>query len=175
LPEIGKKIAYKAKRAGVAERFSDPAVQKSIEVDLALPGHYDALLRDMELSILKTSEPHHANTLYMLRTVPGIGELQSLILLYEIHDIHRFPWGQDLVSYYRLGKCAQESAGIRYGTSGTKIENAWLKWASSEAAVLCLRDNPVGQQYLTRLEKHYGTGKALIVLAHQLAHAIYDM
>jgi hypothetical protein len=30
LPEIGKKIAYKANRDGVAERFPDPAVQKSI-------------------------------------------------------------------------------------------------------------------------------------------------
>jgi len=36
LPDIGKKIAYKANRAGVAERFADPAVQKSIAVDLAL-------------------------------------------------------------------------------------------------------------------------------------------
>jgi transposase len=36
LPEIGKKIAYKANRAGVAERFDDPAVQKTIEVDLSL-------------------------------------------------------------------------------------------------------------------------------------------
>ena len=39
LPEIGQKIAYKANRAGVAERFSDPAVQQSIGVDLALIGH----------------------------------------------------------------------------------------------------------------------------------------
>lgn len=36
LPEIGKKIAYKAHRAGVAERFPDPAVPKSVAVDLAL-------------------------------------------------------------------------------------------------------------------------------------------
>jgi hypothetical protein len=35
-PEIGKKIAYKASRAGVAERFAAPAIPKSIEVDLAL-------------------------------------------------------------------------------------------------------------------------------------------
>ena len=28
LPAIGKKIAYKANRDGVAERFADPAVQK---------------------------------------------------------------------------------------------------------------------------------------------------
>jgi transposase len=36
LPELGKKIAYKANRDGVAERFADAAVQKSIAVDLAL-------------------------------------------------------------------------------------------------------------------------------------------
>ena len=50
LPEIGKKIAYKANRDGVAERFPDLAVQKSMEVDLALIGYYDQLLSDVELS-----------------------------------------------------------------------------------------------------------------------------
>jgi transposase len=139
LPEIGQKIAYKANRNGVAERFADPAVQKSIEVDLALLGHYDELLRDVELSILKAAKQHNANTLYLLRTVPGIGEILSLVLLYEIHDIQRFPRVQDFVSYCRLVKCAKESAGKRYGTSGTKIGNAYLKWAFSEAAVLFLR------------------------------------
>jgi transposase len=36
LPEIGKKIAYQANRDGVAERFEEAAVQKTIEVDLSL-------------------------------------------------------------------------------------------------------------------------------------------
>jgi transposase len=175
LPEIGKKIAYKANRDGVAERFADPAVQKSIAVDLALIGHYDELLRDVELSILKAAKQHNSNTLYLLRTVPGIGELLSLVLLYEIHDIQRFPRVQDFVSYCRLVKCAKESAGKRYGTSGTKIGNAYLKWAFSEAAVLFLRANPAGQKYLSRLEKKHGKGKALTVLAHKLARAVYYM
>ena len=47
LPEIGKNIAYKANREGVAERFADPAVQKRLAVDLALLGSYDELLRDL--------------------------------------------------------------------------------------------------------------------------------
>src|SRR5919109_3199609 len=129
LPEIGKKIAYKANRSGVAERFPEPAVQKSIEVDLALIGHYDHLLRDMELSVLNTAKQHEANTLYLLRTIPGIGEILSLVLLYEIHDIHRFPRVQDFVSYCRLVKCAKESAGERDGTSRPKNGNAYLQWA----------------------------------------------
>src|SRR5215475_4401638 len=119
LLEIGKKIAYKANRDGVAERFPDPAVQKSIEVDLALMGHYDDLLRDLELAMVTTAKHHDANTLYLLQTVPGIGKILSLVLLYEVHALGRFPRVQDFVSYCRLVKCAKESAGKRYGTSGT--------------------------------------------------------
>src|ERR687884_365562 len=155
LPDIGKKIAYKTNRPGVAERFADPAVQKSVEVDLALIDFYDQLLRDLELAIVQTAKQHDANTLYLLQTVPGIGKILSLVLLYEIHDIRRFPSVQDFASYARLVKCSKESAGKRYGTSGTKIGNAYLKWAFSEAAVLCLRANPAGQKYLARIEKKH--------------------
>src|SRR5439155_3237106 len=142
-------IAYKANREGVAERFADPAVQKSIEVDLALSTYYDQLLGDVELAIVKAAKHHDANTLYLLQTVPGIGKILSLVLLYEIHDIDRFPRVQDFASYCRLVKCAKESAGKRLGTSGTKIGNAHLKWAFSEAAVSFLRDHPAAQKYLT--------------------------
>ena len=92
-----------------------------------------------------------------------------------MHEITRFPRVQDVVSSCRLVTCAKESAGKRYGTSGTKIGNAYLKWAFSEAAVLFLRNNPAGQKYLARLEKKHGKGKALTILAHKLARAVYYM
>jgi Transposase len=47
LSAIGKNLADQANRDGVAERFADPAVQKSMEVDLALVSHDDTLLRDV--------------------------------------------------------------------------------------------------------------------------------
>jgi transposase len=175
LPAIGKKIAYKANRAGVAERFPDPAVQKSIEVDLALIDHYDRLLSDLELYIVQLAKHHDANAFYRLRSIPGVGKILALVLLYEIHDIHRFPRVQEFVSYCRLVKCARESAGKRYGSMGAKIGNAYLKWAFSEAAVLFLRNNPAGQKVLARLERKHGKGKALTVLAHKLARAVYYM
>jgi len=49
LPEIGKKIAYKANRDGVAECFEAAAVQKTMEVDLGLITYDDELLKDLEL------------------------------------------------------------------------------------------------------------------------------
>jgi transposase len=175
LPEIGKKLAYKGNQEGVAERFADPAVHKRIAVDLALIDSYDRLLSELELAMVKTAKQHDANTFYRLQSVPGIGKILALVLRYEIHDLQRFPRGQAFVSYCRLVKCAQESAGERDGTSGPKIGHAYLTWAFSEAAVLCLRDHPRGQKYLARLEKKHGKGKALTVLAHQLARAVYSM
>jgi transposase len=175
LPEIGQKIASKANRAGVAERVADPAVPKSIGVDLALISHDNSLLRDLGLSVRTTAAGHHASTLYWPRTVPGIGERLSLVLRYAIQHIHRFPRVQEFVSDCRLVTCAKASAGKRYGTGGTKIGNASLQGAFSAAAVLCLRDNPPGQKDLTRLGKKHGKGKALTVLAHPLARAVYDM
>jgi len=91
VPEIGTNIAYKANREGVAERFDDPAVQKTIEVDLDLITYDDQMLSDLELLIINTAQQHDANTLYLLQTVPGIGKILSLVLLYEIHQIDRFP------------------------------------------------------------------------------------
>jgi Transposase and inactivated derivatives len=175
LPEFGKKLAYQGNREGVAERFVDTAVQKSIEMDLALIDHYDKLLSDVELYIVKTAKQHDVNAFYRLRSVPGIGKILALVILYEVQDIHRFPRVQDFVSYCRLVKCAKESAGKKYGPSGKKIGNAYLKGAFSEAAVLFLRNTPEGQHSLARLENKHGKGKALTCLAPPLACPVYPL
>jgi hypothetical protein len=49
------------------------------------------------------------------------------------------------------------------------------KWAFSEAAVLFLRQNKLGQAYFAKLERKHGNGKALTVLAQKLARAVYYM
>jgi transposase len=166
LPEIHQKLASKAHRGGVAERFPEPAVQKRLAVDLALIHTSDRLLTGLERDLVQTATAHEAQTFSRRRSIPGVGTILALVLLYEIHHIRRFPRVQACVSYCRLVKCAQESAGKRDGTSGTKIGNAYLKWAFSEAAVLFLRDHPAGQKYLARIARKHGKGKALTLLAH---------
>jgi transposase len=157
----------------VTERFPEPAVQKSIALDLTLIDAYDRLVTDLERDLVSTAKAHDAQTFYRLRSIPGVGKILALVLRYVIHDSHRCPRVQEFVSYCRLVKCATESAGKRDGTLGKKIGHAALTWAFSEAAVLFLRNHPAGQKYLARLESRHGQGKALTVLAHQLARAVY--
>jgi transposase len=175
MPALGKQLKSKAQREGGTAHFDDGAVQKNLEVDLALIDHNDHVIHDLERHIMTLAKQHDPETLALLRSVPGIGPILSLVLLYEIHDLNRFPRVQDFASYCRVVKCASESGGKRYGTSGTKIGNVHLKWAFSEAAVLFLVGNEPGQKYYGRLEKKHGKGKALTVLAHQLARAVYYM
>lgn len=92
-----------------------------------------------------------------------------------IHEVHRCPSVQDVVSSCRLVQCARESAGKRYGTLGAKIAKAPLTGACAEAAVVCLRDPPAAQKYLARLEHNHDKGQALTLRAQQLARAVSDM
>jgi transposase len=173
LPEFGRTLAYKANRDGVIEHFHDPSVQKSIEVDVALIDHYDALVTDLELTIVREAKRHNADAFHRLRSVPGIGKVLALTILYEIHDIARFDRVQEFASYARLIKCTRESGGKKLGTGGAKMGNVHLKWAFSEAAVTCLRHNSDGQNLRARLEKKHGKGKALSILAHKIGRAVY--
>jgi transposase len=175
LAEIGKDLRQTANHDGVAERFPDPSVQKSIELDLNLIGFFDQQLKKVECHILKHARSCDQQSLLLLRSVPGIGRILSLAMLYEIHTIERFATVQDFASYCRLIKCRKESAGKSYGTSGRKIGNAYLKWAFSEAAVLFLRQNPQAQDWLKKLANKHNKARALTILAHKLGRAVYFM
>jgi len=168
-----KKVAYKANREGIAKAFEEEDVRKSLEVALTLVGHYDELLRDLQLHLEHRAKQHDPQAYYRLRSIPGIGKILALTILYEIHDIQRFPRVQDFLSYARLVKCEHSSAGKRLGSGGAKIGNVHLKWAFSEAAALFLRNNPEGQRHLRRLAGRHGKAKALSILAAKLGRAVY--
>jgi transposase len=130
-------------------------------------------LGDLELYIVRTAKAHDVQTFSRLQSVPGIGKILALVILYEIRDIVRFPRVQDFLSYSRLVKGAKESAGNRYGRSGTTSGNPQLQGACSAAAVLFLRQTQRGQEYFAKLERNHGQGTARTVLAQKLARALY--
>ena len=175
LPAIGQSLTSKTHRDEVPDHFPDPSVRQTIAVDVALINHYDQLLAEVEHYITQSAKAHDVQTFARLQSIPGVGRILALVLLYEIHDIQRFPRVQDFVSYCRLVKCAKESNGKRVGTSGKKIGNMHLRWAFAEAALLFLRHNQPGKDYFRKLEHKHGKAKALTVLAHKLARAVYYM
>jgi transposase len=173
LPPMPGKLGVKKHRLEVVQRFTNPDVRRNVELDLALMDTYDLLLLRLERHILKTAKVHDPDAVEALLSVPGIGRILAMTILYEVCDINRFPRVQDFVSYCRLVKPQKESAGKIYGHNSKKIGNANLRWAFGEAATLFLRQNPEAQAYHARLKRKHGRGKALAVLAHKLGRAVY--
>lgn len=175
LPAFGARIAKPHERRELLEHFPDPQVRKTVEVDVGLIDYYDSVLPRLEDHIERSAQGHDPIALALLRSVPGIGQILALVILYEIERIERFARAQDFLSYCRLVKPMRESAGKVYGHSGKKIGNVHLKWAFSEAAVTFLRGHKQGQALVKQLEKRFGKPKALSILAAKLARAVYFM
>ena len=175
LPKIGKTLKYKGNREGVAERFDDDSARKTVETDLELIAYYDTIIRKLEWHLVRSAKAHDPQALQILQTIPGIGKILSLVILYEIQDISRFPKVQDFASYARLIRPKKTSAGKNYGTGNGRIGNSYLKWAFSEAVILFLRETREAQPYIRRLERKYGKEKAKGIVAHRLGRTVYYM
>ena len=177
LAPFPKKLAYAANRTqmNVAVRFADASVQRSAAVDLALVDRLDELIGDLELYLVRTAKVDDLQTFYHLRSIPGVGKVLALILLYEMHDVHRFDNAGQFLSYARLVRCAHESAGKKLGTGGKKIGNAHLRWAFAEAACLFLRSSERAKKWKQKQAAQRGEGKALAILAARLGRTVYHM
>jgi transposase len=175
LPPIGKKLTFAANREGVADQFEQPSVRQSIEADLALIGHLDEQIGRIELYLVRNAKIDDPQTYARLQTIPGVGKVLGLVLLYEIHDIARFGGVGKFISYARLVRCSHESAGKKSPGKGRKIGNGHLKWAFSEAACLMLREVPEAAAFVARKEKKHGKAKALSILAARIARTVFWM
>jgi transposase len=176
LPALTKKLTYAANRsAAIAQRFTDPSTRLMIEADLALIDNYDEQIAKLELHLIRTAKVDDPVTFGFLRTIPGIGPILGLILLYEIDQITRFPEVGNFLSYSRLVRCEHSSAGKVKGSGGKKIGNAHLKWAFSEAACLMIRAVPAVKSWMQRQEKKRSKRKALSILEAKIGRAVYHL
>jgi transposase len=175
MPDFEKCIAHKRNRKGINELFSEDSVRKSIELDLQLLSYYDSVLNDVELYVTHHAKEHDPNNLYLLQTIPGVGKILALVLLYEIQDISRFERVQNFSSYARLIKPHKESAGKIKGSSNRKMGNAYLKWAFSEATLLLIRERQEIKEYHAKLKNKHGKARALAIISHKIGRTVYYM
>ncbi len=177
LEPLEKRIDRAPNRDELLEHFcEDENVQMSIAANMAVMDTLEETLAELKIFLTQQVQIHDASAFYLLKTIPGIGRILALTLIYEICTIDRFPRVQDFLSYSRLVKGDWSSDGKpKGGGGGAKMGNQHLKWAFSEAAALFLRGNPDGQRLKLRLERKHGKGKAMSVLASKIGRAVYHM
>ncbi len=176
LEALEKRIDRLSNRDDLLEHFSDDEnVQMSIAANMAVMDTLEETIAELRIFLTHQVQIHDAPAFYLLKTVPGIGRILALTLIYEIQTIERFPSVQDFLSYSRLVKGDHTSAGKSKPGGGAKMGNEHLKWAFSEAASLFLKGNPEGQRLRQQLKRQYGKAKSMSVLAAKIGRAVYYM
>ena len=70
----------------------------------------------------------------LLMSIPGIGYYSALLVMSEIGDIGRFPFGEKLCSYAGLVPSTYASGGVVRHGGITKEGSRWLRWIMIECA-----------------------------------------
>ena len=174
-PAIAKQLRYEGNHEGIAERFAEGPLRQNVALDLRLINQLNHLIEDLERDLVRMVQVEDQPTYERLQTIPGVGRVLGLVLLYEMHAWRRFATVGEFLSYARLVRCLHESAGKKLGTGNNKIGNAHLKWAFAEAACQLLRVSERARKWKQRYEQKRGAGKALSVLAAKLGRAVYHM
>lgn len=162
-------------RPEIPKLFPDDDIKKSIDADLQAIAFYDEFIPKLEWHIFSKTEGLYKKELSILSSAKGIGKIIALTILFEMDCLDRFQTVQRFASYARVVKCQKTSANKIYGSGNPKIGNPYLKRAFSEAAVLMALHNPPIKKYLDKLERKFPKKKALIILSHKIARAVYYM
>jgi transposase len=175
LEPIGYDVKSPPRRKSIPDRFADPEVRMNVQANLTMIDQLDKLIKRLEKHLLAKAKDRYQKELSLLLTIPGVGPITALTILYEIDTIERFETRQQFASYARLVKCRHESDGKNYGYGGKRIGNPYLKWAFSEAAVHAIEFCPPVKKLHNRLARKHGNGKARTLLAHKLGRSVYHM
>lgn len=168
-------VKSKQNRSNLSQQLQDPELALNIDTDIAHIEFLDPSIRKLEHRIRQQAEHHNPLELSILQTVPGVGDILSLTILYEMHSIDRFPSVQDFCSYARLVKCQRQSVGKNKGGGNQKIGNHYLKWAFGEILVTAQQSSPNIAKCYQRLQSKFGTKRARSIMAHKFGVAIYFM
>jgi len=159
----------------ILAQYTHPLHQMGATCNLDMIRVYDEQIEKLEKEITRQARLLEARDYYLLLTVPGIGPILAMTILFEVDSIERFATVKDFVSYCRLVKGSVASAGKIKGLTGGKMGNGYLRWAFGEAALMAKRNHPLLTPYAEQLVARRGKFKANAILANQIARAVYYM
>ena len=159
----------------ILAQYDNPLHRMAVTCEMDVIRAYDIQIQKLEDEIIRQAKKHEGRDYHLLLTVPGIGRILAMTILFELDAIERFATVKDFLSYARLVKGSVASAGKVKGLTGGKMGNAYLRWAFGEAAVLGKRTYPQLSSYADRLVAKRGKFKGNAILAAKLARAVYFM
>ncbi len=154
--------------------------QRCMQQHLGALDHVQGQIQKLEMRIQQRVEA--TPNIQLLKTLPGVANILSIVIEREIGDVNRFPSSAQFASYSGTVPTIKASGGrIRYGRL-RKQSNQYLKWAFIEAANVVVRqrrhpnwrDKHVTILY-ERIRRRKGHSIAVGAVARHLSEAAYWM
>ena len=109
-----------------------------------------------------------------LKSITGIGDLSSVIILCNIGNIEDFESGKKLASYAGLVPRVRVSEdSVRYGRI-TKRGNKIFRTTLVQVALIAIKYNGYLRAFYERIKGRKGSGKAIIATARKMLEIIYQ-
>lgn len=151
----------------------------SIHLQQSLQLHIKDYLQTRQLLLEATRniralcrEEKYARDIKLLRSIPGIGEINAGVMLFELQDVTRFKRFDYLCSYVGLVPDTSDSGDTRRTKGITHRHNYYLRTALVESSWSVVRKDPAllmkYKDYCRRMEKN----KAIIRIAKHLLSRI---
>jgi transposase len=109
---------------------------------------------------------------WLLRSVPGIGDVNALTFLFEIGDFQRFPHVDQFCSFLGLVPSTRSSGEKERSGDITHRGHTILRNTLVESSWVAIRRDPALMQKFLRLEKKMDSNKAIIRIAKSIAGRI---
>jgi transposase len=175
LPAMKSGVNHDLWEQRILEQYTNPLHKVAVSCHMEMIRAYDEQIKKLEAVLVRQTKKGLGRDLGLLLSVPGIGPVLAMTILFEADTIDRFPTVKDFLSYCRLVKGSVASAGKFKGLSGGKMGNAYLRWAFGEAAVAAKKCHPLLALYARELLAKHGKFKGNAILATKIARAVYFM
>lgn len=157
-----------------------PETQRCMHQHLVALDHIQGQIKELEKRIQQRVEI--TPNIQLLKTLPGVANILSIVIEREIGDVNRFPSSAQFASYAGTVPTVKGSGGkIRYGRL-RKQSNQYLKWAFIEAANVVVRQRRHQNwrdKHVTilfeRIRRRKGHSIAVGAVARHLSEAAYWM
>lgn len=117
-------------------------------------------------------QPEYEKEITLLRSIPGIGQINAAVILFELQDINRFKRFDNLCSYVGFVPDTYDSGDTKKTQGITNRHNHYLRTALVESSWSVIRKDPAllmkYKTYCRRMDKN----KAIIRIAKHLLSRI---
>lgn len=122
-------------------------------------------------TLCKKSE--YKNDIGFLRTIPGIGEINAAVILFELQDIFRFNSFDQLCSYAGLVPDTSDSGDTKREKGITDRRNNYLRTALIESSWIIKQRDPAMLMLYKKYCRKMDRNRAIVRIAKHLLARIY--